>query len=601
MATGGCLIESDIPKIYSCPVCLEHLLNRNPRFLSCHHYFCQQCLQKLTKRGQVSCPTCRRVTTVANNDVTKLTMNFPLVQIMEREHQVMEREQHLQQERERNKREIFAREKQQNCSFCNQEESVFKCEECNQILCEACRVKHDKMKTFKTHNIIKLCDVHLVGISHICLKCVKELCVKCVVLEHSEHEDKVEEYTEQGAESLKCDLRQMEKALHERMEAIERCQNEVDIKKNDVLKERRELQWKREDLMKQVVEIDNKLHDVAVRESTLDDDFKLYTELKEKCAFACRNVNELEQSSVRQILSSFLEQKLSVEEVMSETDKLGIKINDDLKETTEWLRRPVKEAVYDKFGRYQISFPTSIKVIDKDLYVYSDYSTRKFVVFDDKGEVRSFKGHKEHGEVKCVDIYNNCLYLVQGKRIMYVANFNTRTEKTLFFKPNINNICKIAVASANVLYCTDIELGQVYEYNTEDDATKTVLEGLKRPSYISVDHTPQGTRCILSLGDSWTDEQSVNIYNRSWELLATIKQDINEPRDTAPCPGGFLLADRQNNKINLYSYKGELLRTVLTKHSGIARPYSLTFRYPYLWVAQGYQGSGKLLCFRVVK
>ena len=118
MATGGFLEDSDIPDIYSCPVCLEHLLDRNPRFLSCHHYFCQQCLQKLAKVGQVCCPTCRTATTVVNNDVTKLTMNFPLVQ-------VMEQEQHLQQEKERYRIEIFERQKQQqisgrNCRFCSQ-------------------------------------------------------------------------------------------------------------------------------------------------------------------------------------------------------------------------------------------------------------------------------------------------------------------------------------------------------------------------------------------------------------------------------------------------------------------------------------------------
>ena len=41
MATGGHLKESDVPDIYSCPVCMEHLQDRNPRFLSCYHSFFQ--------------------------------------------------------------------------------------------------------------------------------------------------------------------------------------------------------------------------------------------------------------------------------------------------------------------------------------------------------------------------------------------------------------------------------------------------------------------------------------------------------------------------------------------------------------------------------
>ena len=93
MATGGHLRDSDVPDIYSCAVCLEHLQDRNPRFLSCHHSFCQQCLQELTNDGQVSCPTCRAVTAVPNNDIPKLTMNFQLVQMMEREKELKEQTQ----------------------------------------------------------------------------------------------------------------------------------------------------------------------------------------------------------------------------------------------------------------------------------------------------------------------------------------------------------------------------------------------------------------------------------------------------------------------------------------------------------------------------
>ena len=38
MATGGRLRDSDVADIYSCAVCMEHLLDRNPRFLSCYHH-----------------------------------------------------------------------------------------------------------------------------------------------------------------------------------------------------------------------------------------------------------------------------------------------------------------------------------------------------------------------------------------------------------------------------------------------------------------------------------------------------------------------------------------------------------------------------------
>ena len=190
MATGGQLKESDVPDIYSCPVCMEHLLDRNPRFLFCYHSFCQQCLQKLTNNGQVSCPTCRAVTAVPNNYVTKLTMNFQLVQIMERE-QKFKLERHLSLS-------------SPMCMFCSSQAS-YKCRECRQFLCKTCKIKHNKMKIFRSHGVIKisqLCQEHLEGISHVCMRCVQALCIKCIVMDHEDHEHQVEEYSK-GVKNLK--------------------------------------------------------------------------------------------------------------------------------------------------------------------------------------------------------------------------------------------------------------------------------------------------------------------------------------------------------------------------------------------------------------
>ena len=92
----------------------------------------------------------------------------------------------------------------------------------------------------------------------------------------------------------------------------------------------------------------------------------------------------------------------------------------------------------------------------------------------------------------------------------------------------------MAAANDAILICTDSDEGRVYEYNTKDDTTKMVVQGLKRPSFISVDHTPLSTRYILTL-----DRQSVKIYNESWNLLTTITQGMKDPWDTAPCLQDF--------------------------------------------------------------
>ena len=586
MATGGRLRYSDVPDIYSCAVCMEHLLDRNPRFLSCHHSFCQQCLQKLTRNGQVSCPTCRAVTAVPNNDVTQLTMNFQIFQMMEREKEL------------KGGRQIHF--PGQNCHFCGKENAVCKCGDCNQFLCGGCEAKHKKMKMFKNHVILKLCQEHFDGISHICMKCVQAVCVKCVVLDHADHEDKVIQYQD-GVGQLKSCLEETKKKLKERRNVIEKCQNEADSRKSDANKERMKLQRRRDVLVKEIEQIDHELLGVAETERKCNQDVKMYKELKEKFEVSCRNVDKLLQSANDQIIFSFLKENISVEKILIETENLNIEFKMDINEEMKWLEKPVMKNSFGNMENFQIENPTSIKTLKSGLFVYSDINTRRFVVFDNKGTlIRSFEGLKKHGEVKCVDVYKNCLYLAQEKKIMFVSQFNTIQERSFTFMPKMKSLYRMAAANDNIFICTDWGEGKVYEYNTEDYTTKMVLWGLRKPSYISVDHTPQGTRYVLSLAPLLHTEGSVKIYNESWQLLTTITHGIHNPWDTAPCAGGFLLADWSSNKITLYSYTGDKARTVLTKQDGLDGPTCLTLQPPYIWVGEERGFRGRIKCFRVL-
>ena len=66
---------------YTCKVCLENMLDKNPRLLSCLHTFCTDCLRKVMKRGKISCPTCREITMVPNKNIISLKANFMLQEV----------------------------------------------------------------------------------------------------------------------------------------------------------------------------------------------------------------------------------------------------------------------------------------------------------------------------------------------------------------------------------------------------------------------------------------------------------------------------------------------------------------------------------------
>ncbi|XP_042861019.1 uncharacterized protein LOC122246414 isoform X2 [Penaeus japonicus] len=74
------LAENPHSLLPACSVCLDEFCEkRPPKYLSCHHTFCEDCIHQLLRGGKVECPLCRKVTRVTstthlqtNNDV--LTM-----------------------------------------------------------------------------------------------------------------------------------------------------------------------------------------------------------------------------------------------------------------------------------------------------------------------------------------------------------------------------------------------------------------------------------------------------------------------------------------------------------------------------------------------
>ena len=61
MARGGAAGKEELYsfELFECSVCLESLINKHPRLLSCGHTFCTPCLQQLPGGNTVNCPKCR--------------------------------------------------------------------------------------------------------------------------------------------------------------------------------------------------------------------------------------------------------------------------------------------------------------------------------------------------------------------------------------------------------------------------------------------------------------------------------------------------------------------------------------------------------------
>ena len=80
MATAGSSSSQVIETIHQqliCSICLERY--NEPKFLSCLHTFCCQCLHNITNQKPceyITCPTCREDTKIPENGLGELKTNF---------------------------------------------------------------------------------------------------------------------------------------------------------------------------------------------------------------------------------------------------------------------------------------------------------------------------------------------------------------------------------------------------------------------------------------------------------------------------------------------------------------------------------------------
>ena len=189
MATGGgvCCEELDSFELFECSVCLEFLIKKQPRLLSCGHTFCTPCLQRLSGIDKLYCPKCRSPTKlpVPVWGAQALPKNTDIVKFWERE------------------QELLSARYEPFCQMCKKKDArvVFFCMLCPKgQICQACYNIHRKIPSLKQHKIFSIekkiavykdyekCKFHGEVLEHFCVVCEEPICVTCMCDDqHKEH------------------------------------------------------------------------------------------------------------------------------------------------------------------------------------------------------------------------------------------------------------------------------------------------------------------------------------------------------------------------------------------------------------------------------
>ena len=126
MAEGSSPAKEGLEKLkgeITCPLCLETF--GEPKVLPCQHVYCKApCLEGLAQRsanGTISCPECRKVTQVPENDVNNFPTAFHINRLIE-VYKAMEKE----------KQQVPC------CEKHNLQPLVLYCETCEEIICRDC-------------------------------------------------------------------------------------------------------------------------------------------------------------------------------------------------------------------------------------------------------------------------------------------------------------------------------------------------------------------------------------------------------------------------------------------------------------------------------
>ena len=182
----------ELQKEVTCAACTG--LYQEAKLLSCNHYFCSMCIEKMAASSEgkhFECPVCDKETTLPPGGVAELHS----VLFLERMKDI-----YGKMAKAEGKVEAF-------CGQCAAENSVAFCRQCADFICAKCVEIHEKLRAFAVHVVISLEDLKMGGLKNIplnatppkkctehdknlkyfCFDCGRLICSMCVLFDHKEH------------------------------------------------------------------------------------------------------------------------------------------------------------------------------------------------------------------------------------------------------------------------------------------------------------------------------------------------------------------------------------------------------------------------------
>ena len=254
----------------TCPMCTE--LYKKPKYLPCCHSYCEECLVKLQKGSDITCPECRKTSTIPTGDIKQLPNNFFINRIVD----------------EVALKEKVTGEEDVSCDLCVREDpAVVLCFDCGVFLCNNCHEYHRYSREYQGHTMSQLkelraekkdinvrpkakpliCKQHELELNFYCDTCEQLVCHYCTTTDHNGHKhntvkkmaNKHRAEMDKIIEPVDIMMAELSKAHHKVTATREKIQiqmTEVDQQIDDHYDRlQRRLQQQREELKKELQEV----------------------------------------------------------------------------------------------------------------------------------------------------------------------------------------------------------------------------------------------------------------------------------------------------------------------------------------------------------
>ena len=327
----------------TCGVCHDHY--EKAKLLSCNHYYCSTCIEKMAARsrgGPFPCPECRRETSLPPGGVAGLQPAF-FVERLKDLHGKMARA------------EGKAEEVCEQCATSGN--AVAFCRQCADFICENCVLSHKNLKVFTSHVVSSLEELKKGGVKNIplknapprkcaehekklklfCFDCECLICRDCTIIDHVGHKfEFVSKCAPESRRTLRESLTPLQKVQADLAEAEKRLVSEeakVGRQEEEVCR----LIWRSFEQLKAVLER---------REAELVGKVGSLAQEKKNALAAQKTVLHVAQKEI-QLLAEFVERNVestSDQDLMSIRTQLQSKVEEEEKRHRQLSLEPTVTA-----------------------------------------------------------------------------------------------------------------------------------------------------------------------------------------------------------------------------------------------------------------